>query len=658
MEISNLERQLYAFDQWKKLINRTVGEYRGWLEKYKLSSPDSYRRIEECLDTLKEARLTIAFVAEFSRGKTELINAIFFAHYGRRLLPSTAGRTTMCPTEMYYDSSDQAYVRLLPIETRLLDTSLRELKEDIDRWDNYPLDLNSIDQMENCMREVVQTRKVNLEEAVRLGLYDPDHYPEMSAPPTFVEIPKWRHALISFPHPLLEKGLTILDTPGLNALGSEPELTLNLLPSAQAVLFVLAADTGVTRTDLEIWQNHIKGFQNSRKRGLMVVLNKVDTLWDDLKEPAAINQIIENQCLSTGALLGINRKAVFPVSAQKGLLARIKDDPELLDRSALPHLENYLTDDILNARQDIIRDTITAELSHMVEGTRSVVANKLKVIRKQHDEFRSLSSKSRDVIEHLMAKTRREQTEYMRNVKSFQACRKILNEQAKALREALDTKRLEQTIGETHKKMAGNWTTTGLKFNMRSLFDTMRDNMQIVVVQSERARKLIRSIYRRFQNDHGFSVVQPKMFSIMRYRVELELLHQEAEIFRKNPITALTAKQFVIERFVRTMATRAEDIFAQARKEVDNWLKTALEPLAFQIKDHKLHMVQKLNDLQKVSHSRDTLESRIAELNRQHNAIAEQLKILRNINNTLENSQPLSAKEWLRPQLVTNRAAP
>ena len=389
-----------------------------------------------------------------------------------------------------------------------------------------------------------------------------------------------------------------------------------------------------------------------------MVLNKVDTLWDDLKEPETINQIIEDQCVSTGALLGINRKAIFPVSAQKGLLARIKDDSELLDRSALPQLEDYLTGDILDARQDIIRDTITAELSHMVEGTRSVVTNKLKVIRQQHDEFRTLSTKSRDVIEHMMESTRREQTEYMRNVKSFKACRKILNEQAKALREALDTDRLEQKIKETHENMDGNWTTTGLKFNMRSLFDSMRANMQVVVVQSERARKLIRSIYRRFQNDHGFSVVQPKMFSIMRYRVELELLYQEAEIFRKNPVTALTAKQFVIQRFVRTLANRAHEIFAQARKEVDNWLKTALEPLALQIKDHKLHMVQKLNDLQKVSHSRDTLESRIAELNQQHNAIADQLRVLRNINNTLENSQPLTLKERFRPKLVSNRAAP
>ena len=38
----------------------------------------------------------------------------------------------------------------------------------------------------------------------------------------------------------LRQGLRILDTPGLNALGSEPELTLSMLPSAQAIIFLLA----------------------------------------------------------------------------------------------------------------------------------------------------------------------------------------------------------------------------------------------------------------------------------------------------------------------------------------------------------------------------------------------------------------------------------
>ncbi len=97
-----------------------------------------------------------------------------------------------------------------------------------------------------------------------------------------VEVPRWRHAMIKFPHPLLKQGLVILDTPGLNAIGAEPELTLSLLPNAHAVLFILAADTGVTQSDMAIWREHICG-GGVAKRGRMVVLNKIDGQWDELK---------------------------------------------------------------------------------------------------------------------------------------------------------------------------------------------------------------------------------------------------------------------------------------------------------------------------------------------------------------------------------------
>ncbi len=102
---------------------------------------------------------------------------------------------------------------------------------------------------------VAQVKRVPVALARALGLQDDDSARVIRRPTaaTDVDVPCWRHAIINFPHPLLQQGLVVLDTPGLNAIGTEPELTLSLLPSAHAVLFVLAADTGVTKTDLEVW---------------------------------------------------------------------------------------------------------------------------------------------------------------------------------------------------------------------------------------------------------------------------------------------------------------------------------------------------------------------------------------------------------------------
>ncbi len=653
MEKVRFQEQLQAYEQWKKDVINTIEEYGPWLEENGMSSGDVQQRIDHTIEALRSDKLTIAFVAEFSRGKTELINAIFFADFGRRLLPSDAGRTTMCPTEIFYDDArDEAYVRLLPIETRLQDTSLAQLRKDAKQWVHYPLETDSVEQMQAALSEVIQTKTVSLEEAKHLGLYSPDLHPHQNQPPEVIEIPKWRHALISFPHQLLKKGLTILDTPGLNALGTEPELTLNMLPAAQAVLFVLGADTGVTRSDMEIWQHHIKGFQSGRQRGLMVVLNKIDTLWDDLREHEAVSDAIRNQQRNTAGLLGLEPRAVFPVSAQKGLLAKIKSDNPLLEKSGLLDLENFLGQDVLGIKQQIILETVGSDVGQMLDNSRSLLSGKLNDTKRQLEELEALSDKSDDVITNLMEKTRSEQAQYLRDVETFQHSRKQLKQQADQLGQTLNMEALNEVIERCRKEMTNSWTTSGMKSAMKNLFEEIRRTMLNVVTQSEQTRKLIRSIYRKFQNEHGFAVVQPKMFSIVKYRVELELLHQEAEVFRNSPVTAMMEQNFVVKRFFSALVNRAREIFQHADEEIDSWLTSTLEPLVIQIKDHKEMMEKRLNNLQKIGQSRNTLQYRILELQEQYTELARQLTALRNMANRIKSARPLHQSERPKPKLV------
>src|SRR5210317_1366998 len=238
--------QLEQYHRWKTDIIKNIETYRKWVEDNELSSPEEDLRMYETIDSLKKDEITIAVAAEFSRGKSELINAIFFANYERRLLPSSAGRTTMCPTELYFDrEADAPYIRLLPIETRLEDMSISEYKQHPDHWINIELDIESVDNLVEAFKEIGKTKAVSRDKAIQMGLYTDAYFQHMNEAPLQIEIPMWRHVLISFPHPLLKQGLTILDTPGLNALGSEPELTMSMLPNAQAIIFMLAADAGV-----------------------------------------------------------------------------------------------------------------------------------------------------------------------------------------------------------------------------------------------------------------------------------------------------------------------------------------------------------------------------------------------------------------------------
>ena len=93
MDESRFEQNLAAYDQWKSTLINTIQSFQHWLDDHGLNEADLDLKIFETLEVLRQDRLTLAVVAEFSRGKSELINALFFADYGRRLLPSTAGRT-------------------------------------------------------------------------------------------------------------------------------------------------------------------------------------------------------------------------------------------------------------------------------------------------------------------------------------------------------------------------------------------------------------------------------------------------------------------------------------------------------------------------------------------------------------------------------------
>src|SRR3989344_4550058 len=134
----NLEQQLGAYSEWRQSLASAVTELKSWLRNQDLSDTQLDQRLEHVLSTLRDDKLYVAFVAEFSRGKSELINAIFFANFGQRILPSSAGRTTMCPTEVMYENGSEPNLRLLPIETRKSGTTITEFRGFPEEWRGPP----------------------------------------------------------------------------------------------------------------------------------------------------------------------------------------------------------------------------------------------------------------------------------------------------------------------------------------------------------------------------------------------------------------------------------------------------------------------------------------------------------------------------------------
>ncbi len=612
----NLEfkEQLHEYSQWREQLVQAIEMYQEWRSRYKLSDPHSTDTILNILHGLQTDRVTLAFAAEFSRGKTELINSLFFAETGVRLLPSSPGRTTMCPTEIFYDS-EGSYIRLLNIESRLEDISLMEFKQNPDRWTQIDLDCDSPTQMQEAFKELVASKEVDKDMADKLGLWNEREAAEQGIiNPEKVEIPCWRHALISFPHDLLKEGLCILDTPGLNALGAEPELTLSMLPSAQAIVFVLAADTGVTKSDLEMWRNHVCSSRGHNKQGLAVVMNKIDAMWDDIAGEDGYEESIKKQIKSSASILNLSEDVIFPVSAKQALLAKVKSDPELLERSRLAALENYLSDDILKQRRSILMETVQKDIGFLVSESSNLTDAKLSNARKQLEEFKKVDFDNQEMTGKLMAETRDRQNVYMANVENFQASRKVFAVQAKMLIDSFASNRIDGIIKATKQDMSKSLTTYGMKQNIRQLFDDLRDLLQDSVDITNETRRLVKAIHKKFQDEYGFKEIEPQLFSIKQYQFELERIFDEGEAFRSSAKTTMTEQSVVVNKLYSTLIAKARNILKQAHNDSRTWSNSVLTPLMHQIKDHKKQIESRLLMLRKISESKVSVAENITHL--------------------------------------------
>ncbi|TAK62519.1 dynamin family protein [Methylobacter sp.] len=615
MRNMEFKEQMHEYSQWRAKLVQAIEMYHQWRNRYGMNDPHSNETILNILNGLQSDKITLAFVAEFSRGKTELINSLFFAETGVRLLPSSPGRTTMSPTELFHDEKGGNYIRLLNIESRLEDISLSEFKKNPDRWTQIDLDCDSPTQMQEAFKELVATKLVERDVADKLGLWNEREAAEQGIiNPEKVEIPCWRHALISFPHPLLIEGLSILDTPGLNALGTEPELTLSMLPSAQAIVFVLAADTGVTKSDLEMWHNHVCHNRGGSRQGLAVVMNKIDAMWDDLAGENGYDDSIRSQIKTSATTLKIDESVIFPVSAKQALLAKVKADEDLLVKSRLAALENYLANDILKQRKNILLGTIARDIGFLVNESSNLTNASLANAVAQLDEFKKIDFQNQDMTGKLMAETRDRQNLYMANVENFQASRRVFAVQAQTLIDSFAKEKVDEIIKTTKQDMSKSLTTYGMKQNIRKLFDELRDLLQDSVDITNETRRLVKAIHKKFKDEYGFKEIEPQLFSIKQYQIELEQIFDEGEAFRSSARTTMSEQSIVINKLYSTLIAKARNILRQAHADATTWSNGVLTPLMHQIKDHKKQIEGRLQMLRKINESKGSIIENIAHL--------------------------------------------
>lgn len=645
------------FDQhgaWRREFALRLKLLSEWLKDHDLLDSAVEERLRRLEGQMRSDKVMVAFVAEFSRGKSELINAIFFAGYKRRIMPASAGRTTMCPTELGYDAEVPPCLRLLPIETRLQTQPLMEWRMVPEKWHRVDLDVNDPAQLAQAFEKVSEVRRVTVEDARALGFWHEDS-PEdnpMVGSDGLVEVPRWRHALINIAHPLLKQGLVILDTPGLNAIGAEPELTVNLIPQAHAVVFILAADTGVTKSDLAIWREHLIAEDNDSDARL-VVLNKIDTMWDALSTPAQVQAQIDRQRKITAEVLGLQENQVIPVSGQKGLVAKVNNNPELLKASQLPVLEQALADGVMGQRQKILRSAAGTNIAELRAEAMRALGIRRRDLAEQMVELKGLRGKNTSVIKHMRARIEQEQADFDASGAKIHAVRSVHLKLLRDVFNLLGTATLKSEMAE----LTGALRTPGLKLGVRKAygqtFDRLREGLRKAEKVSGEIQTMLTGTFRQLNAEYGFSLQAPREPDLARYERDLDLVERSHNQYLGVSNALRLAQPEFADRLVRALATRLRVIYESALGEVELWNKSAAAQLDAQLRERRRNFGRRLEAIERIQQAASGLDDRIAEIESQETALDLLDAKLAELTSHLTNTSMLAKAALAEPALRT-----
>ena len=597
---------------WRRGLERGIAQLAAQLTDAKLQDEQSLAVAASLGQRLRSDKLVLAFVAEFSRGKSELINALFFADTGRRVLPATPGRTTMCPVELAWDAQQAPTLALLPISTRAGGQTLAALRELPALWRTVPLPTSDADAMAQTLQQVMRTILVSVDEARALGFWNDeqaDDNPPCNAQGQ-VEVPAWRHALINYPHPLLKRGLVVIDTPGLNAIGAEPELTLALLPSAHAAVFLLAADAGVTRSDLAVWRDHLGD------RGLerFVVLNKIDTLADPLLDAAQIEAQVQRQCDLVGLTLGVAPARVFPLSARQALTARVQGDEAALANSRLPALESALLAQLLPQRCEVIGRLVEEGVRALQQSGLRRLGERQRQTAEQLAELGSLRGKSGNRLKLMSGRLDAEAADFERCAPRLSALRSVLVRQLHEVLEGLATEPVRLLVQRMHDDTHASL----LKLGAGRAFALLGQRLKALLSQADRRTAEIEQMQQASQRilnaEFGFSLGCAPRPTLERFERELARIEDNYRRYvGVTQVWRLTQASFN-ERFSQMLLSRLRVVFEGAAGEIEQWARAVSRQIDEQLRERRQAVQQRRLAFDRVRLAENGLEQGIQDL--------------------------------------------
>jgi hypothetical protein len=331
-------------------------------------------------ENLQAGRFRLMVLGDMKHGKSTLLNVLL----GKQLLPSAVNPCTAILTIIRYGEQEKVtvYFKDNQQETMSFDQFTRE----------YTIDPKEAKHFEQQQEQA---------------------FPDVS------------YAVVEYPLDLLQNGVEIVDSPGLNDTDERNELTLGYINSCHAILFVLNATKPCTMEERRYLENYLKG------RGLTIffLINRWDELQKSAFDPDDEREVqkyedaqrlvfasnLKEYCIIDGSNLYEER--VFETSALNALRRRVKGLP--MDGTGLPEfvgsLERFLTKEraISEFRQALslirqtykrLREKIELRIPLLAQDVEEL-RSRIKSSQPQFDKLTEIRNQFRSEIEQTQQKS-------------------------------------------------------------------------------------------------------------------------------------------------------------------------------------------------------------------------------------------------------------
>jgi len=293
---------------------------------------DNRKALNQISDRLAIGQFRLAVLGQFKRGKSTLLNALL----GDNLLPTDILPVTAIPTFISFSEQISVCVHFTDGKGKCLYNPSEEME------------------LKDFLAEYV-TEKGNPNNLHMVDRVDIGH-----------------------PSDLLRQGVVLIDTPGIGSTHKHnTEVAYQILPQCDAALFLVSPDPPITEVELE----YLKKICQKLPR-TFYLLNKIDYLNDT--EMISSLKFLADQL--TPLLDGVPQ--ILPVSARKGLQARLNGDSEGWKESGMYQVDQNLIEFFAREKQQILVDSLGRRITDQLNQICLQIQLSLKALTLSEEELR------------------------------------------------------------------------------------------------------------------------------------------------------------------------------------------------------------------------------------------------------------------------------